>query len=72
MYTMDDDTGLVSLSEKDVRRSAFLSHGLLGLDMSRFLEAERRLLHKLVCIETSFLTDPPVDNRLAACLPADW
>ena len=72
MYTMDDDTGLLSLSEKDVGRFAFLSHGPLGLDMARFPEAERRLLHEMICIETSFPTDPSVDNRLAACLPADW
>ena len=43
--------GLLSPVEKGVSPEAFLSHTCLALHMARFPEAERRRLHKMICMQ---------------------
>ena len=38
-------------SEKDVKAEAFLNPPDLALPMARFPEAERRRLHKMICMK---------------------
>jgi large subunit ribosomal protein L40e len=46
-----DDTALLSAPEKEDAPEAFLSHRPFALLMARFPEAERRLLHKMICMQ---------------------
>ena len=48
------DTVLLSHWEKHTAPEAFLNHPGLALHMARFPEAERRRLHKMICMR--FLT----------------
>ena len=43
-------TELLSPLDKDLGPEAFLSHSSLALHMARFPEAERRRLHKMICM----------------------
>jgi len=47
----DEDTRLLSPSEADVPPEAFLNHPGFDLHMARFPEAERRRLHKMICMQ---------------------
>ncbi len=47
----DRNAGLLSPSEKDLEAEAFLNHPNLALHMARFPEAERRRLHKMICMQ---------------------
>ncbi len=42
---------LVSSPSRDARPEAFLTHPGLALHMARFPEAERRRLHKMICMQ---------------------
>ena len=44
-------TELLSPLDKDLGPEAFLSHSSLALHMARFPEAERRRLHKMICMQ---------------------
>src|SRR5436309_5592319 len=45
------NTELLSPLDKDLGPEAFLSHSSLALHMARFPEAERRGLHKMICMQ---------------------
>ena len=45
------NTELLSPLDKDLGPEAFLSHSSLALHMARFPEAERRRLHKMICMQ---------------------
>jgi len=47
----DDDTELLSPPEEATGPEAFLNHSGLALHMARFPEAERRRLHKMICMK---------------------
>ena len=42
--------GVIATSGKGLRYEAFLNHPGLALHMARFPEAERRRLHKMICM----------------------
>src|SRR5437870_13109774 len=43
--------GVIATSRKGLRYEAFLNHPGLALHMARFPEAERRRLHKMICMQ---------------------
>ena len=43
--------GVIATSGKGLRYEAFLNHTGLALHMARFPEAERRRLHKMICMQ---------------------
>jgi len=47
----NDDTGLLFAPNEDVAPEAFLNHPGLALHVARFPEAERRRLHKMICMQ---------------------
>ncbi len=49
--TVQDNTELLSPLDKDLGPEAFLSHSSLALHVARFPEAERRRLHKMICMQ---------------------
>src|SRR2546428_13461119 len=46
----NDDTGLLLAPTQDLAPEAFLNHPDVALPMARFPEAERRRLHKMICM----------------------
>ena len=47
----NDDTGLLLAPTQDLAPEAFLNHPDVALPMARFPEAERRRLHKMICMQ---------------------
>ncbi len=47
----NNDLWLFPSVEKDVVPEAFLNHSPFALHMTRFPEAERRRLHKMICMQ---------------------
>ncbi len=52
--------------EKDVGPEAFLNHPSLAFPMARFPEAERRRLHKMICMKC-YARNPLRATRCRRC-----
>jgi large subunit ribosomal protein L40e len=66
LLVTEGDEGLLSPPDRGVAPEAFLNHAGLALHMARFPEAERRRLHKMICMQC-YARNAPRATRCRKC-----